>query len=176
VFNHILAAVDGSSHAQRAVETAAWLAKKVDAKLLSLCHVVGSGPVPAELTHMAEVEHLVPGPRPAGVQIVENVMGNLATIERVGEAGEISYETRLAISRKILHDASGTAVRLGAPSVEAVLLEGQAVPEILDLANKIHADLIVMGSRGLSDLKGLLMGSVSHRICQLAGCPCLTVR
>lgn len=66
MFKHILAAVDGSSHAQRIVETAAWLANKVDAKLLSLCHVVKSGPIPAELTHMAEVEHLVPGSMTAG--------------------------------------------------------------------------------------------------------------
>lgn len=176
MFSHILAAVDGSSHANRAVETAARLAKKVDAKLLSLCHVVGTGPIPTELAHMAEVEHLVPGRRHAGAQLVENVLGNLATIELATGVGEISYDVRLAISKRILEDATRTAVKLGAPAVETVLLEGQAVPQILDLAGKLDADLIVMGNRGLSELKGLLMGSVSHKICQLARCPCLIVR
>ena len=176
MFNHILAAVDGSAHAKRAVETAARLARNLDSRLVSICHVVGTGPIPAELAHMAEVEHLTSGDRPAGPQNVENLLGNLATIERVGSASAISHESRLAISRKILDQASKTATQMGAPAVELVLLEGQAVPQILELANKTHADLIVMGSRGLSDLQELLMGSVSHKICQLAQCPCLTVR
>lgn len=176
MFNHILVAVDGSAHAKRAVDTAARLAKKVDAKLLSICHTLGTGPIPPELAHMAEVEHLAPEHRPVGAQNVENVLGNLAAIERVGESSEIGYDLRIAIGRKILDQASQTAVRLGAPAVETVLLEGQAVPQILGLADKLDANLIVMGSRGLSELKGLLMGSVSHKICQLAKCPCLTVR
>ena len=37
-------------------------------------------------------------------------------------------------------------------------------------------DMIVMGRRGLSDLQGLLMGSVSHKVSHLADCACLTVK
>ena len=33
-----------------------------------------------------------------------------------------------------------------------------------------------MGRRGHGDLQGLLLGSVSHKVCQLADCACLTVK
>ncbi len=37
-------------------------------------------------------------------------------------------------------------------------------------------DLIVIGTRGLSDLGGIVFGSVSHKVLQLATCPCLVVK
>jgi len=43
-------------------------------------------------------------------------------------------------------------------------------------ALEFAADMIVMGSRGVSDLKGLVMGSVSHKVMQLAPCTCVSVR
>ena len=39
-----------------------------------------------------------------------------------------------------------------------------------------QVDLIVVGTRGLSDLKGLLMGSVSHKLGQLSKVTCITVK
>jgi nucleotide-binding universal stress UspA family protein len=43
-------------------------------------------------------------------------------------------------------------------------------------AERIHADLIVMGSRGLSGLKHVLLGSVAERTVRHASCPVLTVK
>jgi len=48
--------------------------------------------------------------------------------------------------------------------------------EIAALAEKLGVDLIVMGTRGLSGLKHVLLGSVTERTIRIAPCPVLTVR
>jgi nucleotide-binding universal stress UspA family protein len=47
---------------------------------------------------------------------------------------------------------------------------------ILEQARDLDATMIVLGSRGLGLLGGLLLGSVAHKIIQLATCPVLVVR
>ena len=39
-----------------------------------------------------------------------------------------------------------------------------------------HHDLVVMGSRGVGELKGLLVGSTAHKVLHLAKCPVLIIR
>ncbi|HZD78755.1 MAG TPA: universal stress protein [Actinomycetota bacterium] len=53
---------------------------------------------------------------------------------------------------------------------------GQTPRVILNVARDESADLIVMGTRGLSDWGRLLMGSVAHKVVHLATCPVLVVR
>jgi nucleotide-binding universal stress UspA family protein len=55
-------------------------------------------------------------------------------------------------------------------------LYGRAAHEILATADAEDPDLIVMGSRGLSDLKGLLVGSVTHKVLHLGDRPVLVAR
>ena len=47
---------------------------------------------------------------------------------------------------------------------------------IVQVANEEQCDLIVMGSRGLSDFSGMVMGSVSHRVLEYATLPVLIVK
>ncbi len=47
---------------------------------------------------------------------------------------------------------------------------------IADIASEIKADLVVMGTRGLSGLKHVLLGSVAERTLRAAPCPVLTVK
>jgi nucleotide-binding universal stress UspA family protein len=56
------------------------------------------------------------------------------------------------------------------------VLEGPAGHTIPEVARIESCDLIVMGSRGLSDLEGLLLGSVAHRVLHAASVPVLIVR
>ena len=46
---------------------------------------------------------------------------------------------------------------------------------IADLAQKVGADVIVVGTRGHTALGGLLVGSVTQRLLQIATCPVLVV-
>lgn len=50
---------------------------------------------------------------------------------------------------------------------------GEAIPRY---AEQARADLIVMGSRGLTGVKHLLLGSVAERVLRTAPCPVLTVK
>jgi nucleotide-binding universal stress UspA family protein len=54
--------------------------------------------------------------------------------------------------------------------------EGNPTEIILDYAKQTNADMIVMGSRGLTSLKGVLLGSISTQVSALASCTCVTVK
>lgn len=52
---------------------------------------------------------------------------------------------------------------------------GKAVDVILSVAEREHADLILMGTRGRSAIEEVMLGSVSHRVVAHAPCPVLVV-
>ncbi|KJS00497.1 MAG: universal stress protein UspA [Peptococcaceae bacterium BRH_c4a] len=56
------------------------------------------------------------------------------------------------------------------------LLRGSAAHEICNEAKKGQYDLIVMASRGMGEIQGYLMGSVSNRVVRRAGCSVLIIR
>lgn len=56
------------------------------------------------------------------------------------------------------------------------VVEGRAVPSILELADEVEPDLIVIATHGLSGLAHALLGSVSEKVVRRAPCPVLTVK
>ena len=54
--------------------------------------------------------------------------------------------------------------------------EGDAAAKIIDVANKLDVDLIVLGSRGTSEIGRYLLGSVANKVVQYAHKPVMVVR
>lgn len=53
---------------------------------------------------------------------------------------------------------------------------GTPAQVIINLARNQACDLIVMGSRGLSKMSGLFLGSVSDRVAKVAPCPVMLIK
>ncbi len=65
--------------------------------------------------------------------------------------------------------------KAGVPFEER-LMEEPAGATITNVATIEKCELIIMGSRGLSNLEGLIIGSVTHRVLHLASCSVLVVK
>ncbi len=60
--------------------------------------------------------------------------------------------------------------------IHTELIEGSTAEAIIKVAATRESDVIVMGSRGLGTLAGLLLGSTSQKVVSHAPCPVLIVR
>lgn len=60
--------------------------------------------------------------------------------------------------------------------VRTYVLEGNPAKVLVDFANERDTDMIVMGSRGLSGLQEVFLGSVSNYVVQHANCPVFIVK
>lgn len=65
-------------------------------------------------------------------------------------------------------------LRLAETTTEVAI--GPAAQTIAALAERLHCDLIVMGTHGRSGLAHVLLGSVAERVLRMAHCPVLAVR
>ena len=144
----ILVPVDGSEHAMRALGVACELAK-VEKRTIRLLHVVPSNEVPAGLKQFAQVEHIQNPP-------------------------QYLYET--GIAENVLNAARDQALEAGAVNVECSVEYGDATKGILGTAASEQVDTIVIGTRGLSDIQGMVFGSVAHKVAHAARCRVIMVK
>jgi nucleotide-binding universal stress UspA family protein len=88
---------------------------------------------------------------------------------------QFAIDSRKTEAEKILQAA---IMEIGQVTCEihTEILEGSPAEAILSVADTRKSDLIVMGSRGLGRLTGLLIGSTSQKVVAHANCPVLVVR
>jgi nucleotide-binding universal stress UspA family protein len=142
----ILVALDGSEPAARAAALAADLALTYRATL-HLVHVIPRLVMTESLKQFAEIEG------------VENPMTLQVT----------------AAAESFLEAARASAAARGVAPLVTEVLVGDPAVQLLDYARERGVDLIVLGRRGVGQIRGLLMGSVSSKVNSLATCPVLTV-
>jgi nucleotide-binding universal stress UspA family protein len=145
MFERILVPVDGSERALSALALAVDLQKKCESELMLLC----------VYRHYSLLEGSMSMVRP------ENP-GNLDDSMR-------EYATNVAESAKRF------AVEHGSTRVRAFVKSGPPARTIVKFAREKDIDLIVLGCRGLGDVEGYLLGSVSHKVTSLSPCPTLVV-
>lgn len=76
----------------------------------------------------------------------------------------------------MLDEARERALAHGASSMRTVHLHGDVADALLRFLEQDHQDLVIVGSRGLTPGRRLLMGSVSSSLVNEAPCPVLVVR
>ena len=155
MFKKILVPLDGSEHSLRALEIAVQIAKGFDGKI-TLINVYS---VNVQPIFMPEPTTLTT----PGVPILTP-----ADFSKVVEAAR-------KIAGSILTDGEKRVEAEGV-KVEKLLKEGHTVEEILKTARESKFDLIVIGARGVSKIREMLLGSVSDGVIRNAPCPVLVTK
>ncbi|WP_107851652.1 universal stress protein [Oceanimonas marisflavi] len=146
MYKSLLVAVDGSKHGRKALELACHLAK-VDNAELHILHV------PEVLPHEA------------------TLIWGIGAVAISDELEEME-----ALGRRIIAGAEAEARKLGVKNMQAHISKGEPARTIMKQAEALGVEVIVMGTRGLGDLAGLVRGSVSHKVANSAKCGVITIR
>lgn len=143
----IVVPVDGSSNSLRALDVAVDLARQRQLEIV-LVHVVPPGGIPEGLVKWASVEH-------------------------VHEEPQWLYGEGLG--RNVLNAAAQNIPADAGVEVKQIVQSGDAAKNIIAMSKTADVAMIVMGSRGLSDFSGLVLGSIAHRVAHSASCSVVTV-
>ena len=169
----ILVPTDGSAGAERALRQAAEIAVSHKARVI-LVHALLRGHMPEGLLRAARVEHV--GDREQQGDNLVNMPQEIMARVQGRHGTQLPLDVLEFSGARLLSGAEQTCQQMGVKEVERIVDEGDPAEIILDAAKRCGADLIVMGSRGLGNLSGLLLGSVSQKVCQLASCSCMLVK
>lgn len=158
----------------------------IDGSLASQCSVEYIARLPLPQNAHIEIVHVLPPipiPQPiisAPVWSLGYERGTLIEMQTEEELQSLYAEEKKAgmallerTSEHLIKLLSGAATQI---PVSTTLLQGDASTEIIEHAIEQQTNLIVAGSRGLSPVKGWLLGSVSRKLLHYAPCSVLVVR
>jgi nucleotide-binding universal stress UspA family protein len=92
------------------------------------------------------------------------------------EEASARYHASRTLADTITSEAEMRAAKHGLTRITTQITEGNAANEIVAMAKSEGVDMLFLGSRGLGEITGLLLGSVSHKVVSLAPCSCVTVK
>lgn len=101
-----------------------------------------------------------------------NPVANTRALAAMDKAGGILLREAEQSARVALGQAA-TGPR---STLHRILAHGPIARTIARQARRVKADLILIGSRGLSDIRGFLLGSISRQIASIAPCSILVVK
>ncbi|HSH49845.1 MAG TPA: universal stress protein [Halomonas sp.] len=101
--------------------------------------------------------------------LAEDAMGRAAGIVATN-AEEIVQPAGLAVIERASRQAE-----LGDKQVQPIVRAGKPAQTIIEEAQRLGVDAVVMGSRGNSNIKSLVIGSVSYRVLHVAPCTVVIV-
>jgi nucleotide-binding universal stress UspA family protein len=160
VIHHVLVPTDGSENAERAVRFSAQVADRRQQAEVTVVYV-----------------HLRVPPVAQGSPSVQEPGQHLHEVRPLNNESD---DEELVLAREIVDHAVAEITNLvTSPDVTVtgrVAVDSRVEDGILRVASEIKADIIVMGTRGLSTLRGAIMGSVSHALIEKATCPVLIVK
>ncbi len=88
----------------------------------------------------------------------------------------MSEPQREAVERLAKTTEQVTDKGIAATGEVRISLPGRVAAEIVDEAAAWKADVIVIGSRGLTNLTGIILGSTTHKLLNLTTLPVVVVR
>lgn len=117
---------------------------------------------------------------PADVTLVHGVELGILEHPFVAQAGNVQgyddFRHAMVDSGRQVVERAAAMVSAEATSIRKVNEIGNPAQLILDSANNLSADLVVIGARGRSRLSEVVLGSVSHRILMHSSHPTLIVK
>ena len=156
---HVLLVTDGSEHSQYAIQHLSQCPLPNDSFITAL-HVL-----PPEITPQMLFQSLSYGQDHVPLSLPPDVEETLAQ----------RAQTEAEHGENLLHQTGETLHQLGL-NFKTVLRRGDSATEILDYAEQNHIDLIIAGSRGLSQVQSWVLGSVSSKLVHYADCSVLVMK
>lgn len=167
----IIAPIDGTEQSDNALSLASDMAQKYGARLV-LVHALLRGTSVSIMQEIAEAKGFLDQVRDklANVETIP-----IATVAGVAAPMEVlPNETLEDFGHLLLQSAESSISGVGDIAIRVI--DEDPAKAILRCVEEENGDLIVIGSRGVGDLKSLLLGSVSHKIVEEASCPCVVVK
>jgi nucleotide-binding universal stress UspA family protein len=147
MINHVLIPLDGSQLAEKALDAAKQVLRQQ-----------------GRMTLVTAVSHPTPPLYPyPSADVVHEIQSDIEYMENANTEMQ-EYLDRVAKN-----------LTLNGYSVEIEIVQGEASDVIVERAETLRADIIVMSTHGHSGLERLLFGSVTNRVLGAAYCPVLVV-